>query len=135
MMDSVTCSRENCRGRNPPNVRDVWRLSNGQLHSVNGKVAKIVYGPDGDIKVREMWYRKGEKHRSDDLPAEIGYYTSGCIRYKTWYQGGQYCRKNHDPVQVWYENNEKGNVSSELWYNGNHGYRDKSKYLKSLEKE
>jgi len=57
--------------------------------------------PDGTKSY--TWYNEqGERHRENDLPAEIWYDPDGSIYTKRWFKNGVSYRKN-GPAQIWYE--------------------------------
>jgi hypothetical protein len=85
---------------------------------------KIQYVRYLKTKYSETWYLHGEKHRDDDLPAEITYYflypkyvKKKTIAKKSYYQHGQLHRDNYKPAVVDFEHGRQ-----EWWIHGEFQY-------------
>jgi hypothetical protein len=83
---------------------------NGKLHSFNDQPAII--WPDGT----QQWYRHGEIHRCNDLPADINVDDGNGNRTMRWYRHGSLHRVN-GPAVIWFE-------GSMFWYQYGRLHRD-----------
>lgn len=86
----------------------------------NGVEQKIYYEKQFQsqerYKVREIWTKNSQLHRSDDKPAISYYYKDGAVYKQTWYKKDKYHRNNQfDPVTIVYD--ELGQVISKEWRN------------------
>ena len=79
---------------------------NGERHRDNDLPAEIYY--NGDL----FWCQNGERHRDNDLPAAI--YTSGD---QLWYKNGKFHRDNDLPAIICYN-------GTQYWYQNGLQHRD-----------
>jgi len=82
----------------------------------------------------QYWYKNGDFHRDNDLPAAIS--SSGS---QIWYKNGKIHRDNNlpaiifsnDGTQIWYKNGEKhrdNDLPAEIWSNGDQVWYKNGKY-------
>jgi len=97
-----------------------YRYEGDKLHYDANLTMKIIQHDSGTQE--ESYYRGGELHRDNDLPAYIARYKNGAIASEDYYRGGKRHRDNDLPALV--RLNENGIVTIERYYREGKIHRD-----------
>ncbi len=103
-------------------TRAMTRFCNSKGFLPNGARHGMYVEVDCEDYKSEVWYRSGVKHRDDDRPAVLRYYSDGTLFYEAWYRSGVKHREDDGPAVKRYYSD--GTLFSEAWYRSGVKHRD-----------
>lgn len=102
-------------------IKNEYYYKDGQYHRGNDLPAVILRDGNGNITKQE-WYKNGLRHREGDNPSYIVTNSNGRIECEKWYKNGIPTRENNLANSVTYFSN--GKIFEEEWLDENGTYKD-----------
>lgn len=102
-------------------IKNEYYYKDGQYHRGNDLPAVILRDENDNIAKQE-WYKDGLKHREGNKPSYIATNSNGRVECEKWYKNGIPTRENNLANSVTYFSN--GKISEEEWLDENGTYKD-----------
>lgn len=107
--------------RNCELIKNEYYYKDGQYHRGNDLPAVITRDDNGNI-IKQEWYKNGLKHRDGNKPSYIAMRSNGGVECEKWCKNGIPARENNLANSVTYYSN--GSVYEEAWLDENGMYKD-----------